>query len=54
MKCLLPFTSLAFLIAIIITAIYLSNHDAADSALHKAGYAGLNAFEYVAKELDKH
>jgi len=54
MNNLLPFTSLVFLIAVIITAIYLSNHDTADTAIHKAGYVGLNAFEYVAKELDKH
>lgn len=51
MKCLLFFTALLFLITL---AIYTDNSGAGDDALHKAGYVGLNAFEYVAKELDKH
>jgi hypothetical protein len=45
---------LIILFTLIILAILLSNKPTADNAFNKAGHVGLNAFEYVAKELDKH
>ena len=43
---------LLLLISLITLAILLSNRPVADNAFHKAGYVGLNAFEYVAKQCD--
>lgn len=46
---------LLLLIILFLVAILIANHPTpTENALNKAGYVGLNAFEYLAKELDKH
>ena len=42
---------LIILFTLIILAILLSNRPVADNAFKKAGYVGLNAFEYVADQV---
>ena len=45
---------LLILIILFLLAILFANRPVVDNAFKRAGYVGLNAFEYVAKELDKH